>query len=89
MHTESHPMRGQEAVVILANHPQITVGPHVFRIEDWWDKLTGGSWMDAKGNPAALVYALRIGLSGLPLDNEVIYGHIGAHGHLAHVSEFA
>ncbi len=25
-----------------------------FTVEDYWETLTGGSWMDANGNPAAL-----------------------------------
>lgn len=59
-----------------------------YELEDWWDRLTGGSWMDAEGNPAALKYAFRSGLlAQLPLDNEVVYGHVNGFGHLVHVSE--
>lgn len=86
-HTESHPMSGQDVKVTLANHPQIKPGPHVFTVEDWWDKIAGESWMFAEGNPAAMIYGMRSGISGLPLDNEVVYGHIGGIGHLVHVSE--
>jgi hypothetical protein len=32
-------------------------------------------------------YAMRSGVAGLPVDNEVVYGKVGAFGHLAHVSE--
>jgi hypothetical protein len=85
MHTESHPMSGQDVKVALANHRPITL--ESFTVEDWWDKLTGGSWMFAEGNPAAMIYAMRSGISGLPLDDEVIYGHIGGIGCLVHVSE--
>jgi hypothetical protein len=64
----------------------------MYRLEDWWDKITGKSWGDCDGNPACLLYALRTGM--LPLDNaahslddEVVYGKIGNVGHLVHVSE--
>jgi hypothetical protein len=60
------------------------------RVEDWWDRVSGGSWQTAQGNPAALHYAIRTGLAGLgyvPPDDEVVYGKIGGLGHLVHVSE--
>jgi hypothetical protein len=60
---------------------------HEYRLEDWWDKLTGGSWGDAQGNPACLLYAMRGAAEGLPSDDEVVYGKIGALGHLIHISE--
>lgn len=58
-----------------------------FRVEDWWDRLVNKSWMFCDGNPAAMVYGIRSGLNGLPTDNEVLYGKVGALGHLVHVSE--
>ena len=58
-----------------------------FRIEDWWDHMTGASWMDASGNPAALQYAVRALLKGLPTNDDVIYGKVGALGYLLHVTE--
>lgn len=59
------------------------------RVEDWWDRVSGGSWMTAEGNPAALTYAMRTGLScpEVPTDDEVVYGKVGPYGHLVHVSE--
>ena len=63
------------------------VGGTEYRVEDFWDHLTGGSWMNADGNPAALHYAMRAGMTGLPVDDEVLYGKIGNLGHLVHVSE--
>ena len=60
-----------------------------YRVEDYWDRITGGSWMDANGNPAALIYAVRGATAGLPLDDEVLYGKIGSFGALVHVSEVA
>ncbi|PQM51799.1 hypothetical protein C5U48_12790 [Mycolicibacter virginiensis] len=64
-------------------------GPVEYHVEDWWDRLAGGSWMFADGNPAAMAYAVRSAFKGLPIDNEVLYGKVGALGYLVHVSEIA
>ena len=89
MHSESHPLAGQTVTLSNAADPVrgVVVSGEEFRIEDYWDKLTGGSWMFAEGNPAALQYAFRSGVCGLPVDDEVVYGKIGPYGHLVHVSE--
>jgi len=60
-----------------------------YQVEDWWQNAAGMSWMVAKGNPACLKYAMRTGLSVIPIptDNEVLYGHIGELGELIHISE--
>jgi hypothetical protein len=61
-----------------------------YRVEDWWDRVSGGSWMDAVGNPACLGYAIRASVAGLPTDDEVLYGHTpDGLGHLVHISEIA
>ena len=91
MHAESHPLAGK----IVKIKPEVThfqqpeFGGMDFVIEDWWDKLTGRSWMVSDGNPAALVYAMRTAVK-TPIDDEVVYGKgTGrfALGHLVHVSE--
>lgn len=92
MHDSAHPLAGQTVEVTLRGFNPDRVPPSgvlatEYRIEDWWDKLTGGSWMSAEGNPAALIYAARAGAAGLPVDNEVVYGKIGSAGYLVHVSE--
>jgi hypothetical protein len=91
MNTRADISNLKNQVVILnenAQDPNGEVLPGTeFRIEDYWDTLTGKSWMYSDGNPAALKYAMRSGMSGLPLDNEVVYGKIGAFGHLVHISE--
>ena len=56
-------------------------------VEDYWENVYGCSWMSSNGNPAALRYAIRAASRHLPLDNEVLYGKIGALGFLMHVSE--
>ena len=58
-----------------------------YRIEDWWDRVGGKSWMWCEGNAACLNYGVRSGFGGLPLDDEVLYGKIGSLGHLIHISE--
>ena len=90
MHQESSPFAGQTVKIKEGiHHPQNPdFGGSEYRVEDWWDHLTGGSWMHAQGNPACLVYAMRTGLaSDVPTDDEVLYGKVGAFGHLVHISE--
>ena len=65
-------------------------GGQDFVVEDWWDRLTGTSWMFAQGNPACLVYATRTAFSTIPIpdDDEVLYGHTkDGLGHLVHITE--
>ena len=71
-------------------HPQLpSFGGAEFRVEDWWDRVYGDSWMGANGNPVCMIYAMRTGLSSrpVPTDNEVLYGKIGSFGHLVHITE--
>lgn len=68
---------------------EMVVGGAEYRIEGYWDELTGTSWQVSDGNPSAMQYGFRRGLTGGPLDDEVLYGKIGHFGHLVHVSEIA
>ena len=74
-------------------HPQLKkFGGNKIRIEDWWDRVSGYSWMFAQGNPACLVYAIRTGFTKRPLprigtEDEVLYGKIDRLGYLVHISE--
>lgn len=88
IHTEPHSLAGKTVKLKLrsGDAPDIKTGDE-YRIEDWWDHLTGGSWMVAQGNPAAMKYAIRSGFAGIPVDDDVVYGKVGAFGHLVHVSE--
>ena len=63
------------------------IGGDEFVIEDYWENVSGRSWKTSNGNPAAMEYGIRAGLSNLPIDDEVVYGKIGAMGFLCHVSE--
>lgn len=86
IHPEESKMAGKE-VKIKADANKI--GGETILIEDWWDRVSGGSWMWADGNPACLDYAMRTGLSekSVPTNDEVLYGKIGGMGKLVHVTE--
>uniref|UniRef100_A0A6M3L8K2 Uncharacterized protein n=1 Tax=viral metagenome TaxID=1070528 RepID=A0A6M3L8K2_9ZZZZ len=93
-HLESSTLAGKTVTIKPhVKHPQNdNFGGSEISIEDWWDKITGGSWMFAQGNPACLVYAMRTGFSNVPVptDDEVLYGHTkDGLGHLIHISEIA
>ena len=88
MHKESHPLAGKTVKLkpIETTRDGITLNAE-YIIEDWWDLLTGESWMWSKNNFAAMKYAMR-GIPGkIPIDDEVVYGKLGGLGHLIHVSE--
>lgn len=82
----AHPLAGQTVTLRCAPDPDRLDG-QAFQIEDWWENVSGGSWMDAVGNLACLKYAMRSAFANLPTDNEVVYGKVGGLGHLIHVSE--
>lgn len=88
MHAESHPLAGKTVKIKAEAN---VLGGADFRVEDWWDRVSGGkSWMHANGHPACIQFAARTGLSReirVPTDNEVVYGKIGALGYLVHVCE--
>jgi hypothetical protein len=84
-HLEPHPLAGQTVKAEIRDQGGNAVVD--YRIEDYWDRVVGQSWMDSAGNPAALVYAMRSAMAGLPLNDEVLYGKVGSFGHLVHVSE--
>ena len=58
-----------------------------YRVEDWWENVSGKSWMFSQGNMACIKYAVRNAKDNLPVDNDVLYGKIGAFGHLVHITE--
>jgi len=98
MHETSSPLAGKSVKIREGVTDPIqgqVVGGATFHVEDWWDKLTGTSWGESVGNPAALQYAFRMGATGGSGDDEVLYGKIEKQesfgvvslGHLVHVSE--
>lgn len=83
VHEAPHPLSGK---TVNINIDGIGVGEYT--IEDYWDRVhSAGSWMFAQGNPAALKYAVRAGVKGLPVDDEVVYGKLRGIGHIVHLSE--
>lgn len=86
MTREASPLAGK--TVKLRTDIPGNLGGAEYRVEDWWQNVYGGSWQDATGNPAALAYAARKGLS-IPPDDEVLYGKVVGFGVLVHVSEVA
>lgn len=86
IHKEKHPKSGQTVKISAGDF-----AGQEYRLEDWWDRIAGKSWMFCAGNPVCLDYAMRSGFSDppLPTDNEVVYGKIGGLGKLIHVSQIA
>lgn len=95
---DPHPLAGETVTLKLNKPPTKTAADGLksdpdgldgqeYHIEDYWQNVSGGTWMTAEGNPACIKYAIRSALAGLPVDNEVVYGKVGPFGHLIHVSE--
>lgn len=85
----THPLAGK-TVILKINDPSSDMDKldgRLYRVEDWSINVIGISWMDTKGNPAAIKYAMRAGSSNLPTDDKVVYGKVGMFGHLIHESE--
>lgn len=92
MHSEPHPLAGQEIQTDLkAVHPQLGDSMiHTAIVEDWWDRLTGNTWYQSynQGNPAAMVYGIRTMFAeDIPLGDDVLYVKIGPFGHIIHDTE--
>ena len=70
------------------------LGGKEFRVEDWSENVFDDpKWLDIKGNPAIMEYAIRIGLNGkknnVTIENadEAVYGKVGYLGHIFHINE--
>jgi hypothetical protein len=64
------------------------IGGREITVEDWCVNVLGQSWQTAGESPAALEYAVRSSVPpDLPIDDEVLYGKVGRHVYLVHVSE--
>lgn len=67
---------------------KVDLGGQMFQVEDWWQNVSGKSWMDSDGNPAAIAYAFRTGFKdNVPINNDVLYGKINGLGYMFHISE--
>lgn len=65
-------------------------GGSIIRIEGYWNEVHGKSWKEGigEGNPAAIIYSLRMIDNNLPYDENVLYGHTeDGLGHLVHECE--
>lgn len=83
IHTKPHRFAGKTVTIKTG-----TLKGETYHLEDWWDRCAGQSWKFMQGNPACLGYAARTGFKDhVPSDDEVVYGKIGALGHLVHESE--
>lgn len=89
MHDSPHDSAGKTVKIKRDVYPLhgVPLAGQEFRLEDWWDRLGQGSWLEGQGNIACVLYATRVVHESLPLDEEVVYGKIGNFGHLIHVSE--
>jgi hypothetical protein len=88
-HSTPHDLAGKTVTLAPAS-PNAEIHDGVeFTVEDWYDRVTGQSWMFAEGNPTAIKYALRTGFGGgkVPVNDEVVYGKIGNLGHIVHTTE--
>lgn len=84
IHNEKSPLADKKAKI---KDDVAEIGGNEIRIEDWMDRVIGQSWKNARGNFACINYAMRAGISGLPTDDEVLYGKIGGLGYCVHVTE--
>ena len=91
IHADPHPLAGKTVKLKqTAVHPLFNLAGQDYRIEDWHDRVAGGSWWDCDVNnsPASLIYSIRVWqLKMLPEDNAVLYGKTFGFGHLIHISE--
>jgi len=86
-HERAHPLAGKTVRLRLRQEDvHLNTGDR-YRLEDWWDRVSAGSWMDCMPCWAAAAYALRVHAADLPVDDEVVYGQVGGVSHLVHVSE--
>ena len=84
IHKTQSPLAGK---IVTIKFGVKDIGGRKIEIEDWWDKVSGYSWMMGKGNPACSNYAVHVGTTGLPTNNEVVSGKIDNLGYLVHINE--
>ena len=90
IHAKSSPLAGTTVYIKdgVTDPAQGLVVPGAkAEIEDYYDRVNGKSWMNSTGNFAAMHYAMRSAANDIPIDDEVLYCHIGNLGHIIHVSE--
>lgn len=92
-HTENHPLAGKTVKLNdTAQDPLrgILLPGVEFVVEDWYDLIDGRgggrSWM-SDATYTTMHYMQRIAYLGREADDEVVYGKVGAFGHIVHASE--
>lgn len=90
IHSERSPLAGTVVHIaegVIDPAQGLVVPGAEAQIEDYYDRVNGESWMTSVGNFAALHYAIRSAANNLPVDDDVLYCHIGYLGHIIHASE--
>lgn len=89
IHREISPLANRKMTLeIDVSHPRVKdLGGTEILIEDWWDRISGKSWMYESGNRDCLYYAMRVGYNRLPIDDEVLCGTVNEVEYLVHISE--
>ncbi|QDM55862.1 hypothetical protein SEA_MAGICMAN_45 [Gordonia phage MagicMan] len=85
IHSAPHELAGTQVPAVLRTVEGLK--PVTVAVDDYWDRKAQTSWKTATDSRHALTYALRAGLSGLPLDDEVLLCIVGPGTQLVHVSE--
>lgn len=86
---EKSPIAGKTVRIkpTVRSYSRFKLADQPFEVEDWWENVAGKSWVHCAGNPACLIYAVRSGKGGIPMDDDVLYGKIDGLGYLIHISE--
>jgi len=63
---------------------QQEAGEAFFEFDEAVQYKKGYGWKSCDGNPACMAYCRRVMRSGLPLNDEVVYGKVGCFGYLVH-----
>lgn len=73
IHKNPHPLSGK---TVLIKHGELS--GKEYKVEDYWDRVSGKPWGISQGNPACIIYALRTGTQKfrIPSNNEVLYGKL-------------
>ncbi|KAI4218049.1 MAG: hypothetical protein L6R40_008808, partial [Gallowayella cf. fulva] len=91
INTNAHPLAGQFVTLNSKAKIDPTQGVVVagaeFRVEDYADRIMGGSIWAGPMTFAVMHYMARAEANSLPMDDKVLYGKINGLGHMVHESE--
>ena len=86
-HQTVHPLTGKTVRLRFSREDQNIRTGDLFRVWDWWDRISIGPWITAAHDRAAAKYTVRSEATGPPADGEIVCGQIGGVGYLVHVRE--